>query len=108
MLFPFSFLFGSGGPNLGKKCKVEVSYEACLRHYMRLSLNQFVRSDFILVCYHLMCRVASYTMGFIKCRSNYQGKTPQERISKLSASDVHRAAKELKQRVPSDKPLQTS
>ncbi len=93
--FPIQFPFGSGGPNLGKKCKVEVSYEACLRHYMRLSLNQFVRSDFILVCYHLMCRSASYTTGLIKCRSNYQGKTPQERISKLSASDVHRAAMEL-------------
>ena len=61
--FPTQFPFGSGGPNLGKKRKAEVSSEACLRHYMRLSLNQFVRSDFILVCYHLMCRSASYTTG---------------------------------------------
>ena len=68
--FPVQFRCCSGGPNVEKR-KVEVSNEACLRHNMRLSLNQFVRSDFILVCYHLMCRSASYTMGLIKCRSNY-------------------------------------
>ena len=30
--FPIQFPFGTGGPNLGKKKKVEVSNEACLRH----------------------------------------------------------------------------
>ncbi len=104
--FSIQFPFGSGGSNLGKKRKVEISNEACLRHYMRLSLNQFMRPDFILVCYHLMCRSASYTTGLIKCRSNYQGQALGERISKLSASDVHRAAKELKQRESCDEYLQ--
>mgnify|MGYP006194651551 CR=1 FL=1 len=93
--FPIQFPFGTGGPNLGKKRKVEVSTKACLRHYMRLSLNQFMRPDFILVCYHLMCRSASYTTGLIKCRSNFQGQALGERISQLSAGDVYKATKEL-------------
>jgi len=53
--FPIQFPFGSGGPNLSKKRKVDVSNEACLRHYIRLSWSQFMRPDFILLCYHLMC-----------------------------------------------------
>ncbi len=103
--FPIQFPFGYGGPNLCKKRLVGVSNEACLKHYMRLSLNQFMRPDFILVCYHLMCRTASYTTGLIKCRSDYQGQALEERISKLSVGDVHKAAKELNQRDRNNEPL---
>eukprot|EP00956_Cyclotella_meneghiniana_P043420 scaffold269642_cov156-Cyclotella_meneghiniana.AAC.1 len=47
-VLPIQFPFGLGGPNPGEKRKVPVSEEACLKHYMRLSLKQFMRSDFIL------------------------------------------------------------
>ena len=104
--FPIQFPFGTGGPNLGKKRKVEVSNEACLRHYMRLSLKQFMRPDFILVCYHLMCRSASYTTGLIKCRSNFQGQALGERISQLSAGDVYKATTELNRMQESNESLE--
>ena len=55
-----------------EKWKVDASTEACLRRYTRLLLNQFIRPDFNLVCYHLMCRSASCTIELIKWRSSYQ------------------------------------
>jgi hypothetical protein len=74
-VFPIQFPFGQGGPNLGVDRRVKVSTESCLKHYMKLSLNQFMRPDFILVCYQLLCRSKSYTTGLIKCRSSYQGRS---------------------------------
>jgi hypothetical protein len=65
-VFPIQFPFGQGGPNLGVDRRVKVSTESCLKHYMKLSLNQFMRPDFILVCYQLLCRSKSYTTGLIK------------------------------------------
>ena len=94
-VFPIQFPFGLGGPNPGEKRKVAVSEEACLRHYMRLSLKQFMRSDFILVCYHLLCRMSSYTTGLIKCKSNYRGAPLAEKISQLTSREVENAANDL-------------
>jgi hypothetical protein len=74
-VFPIQFPFGRGGPNLGVDRRVKVSTESCLKHYMKLSLNQFMRPGFILVCYQLLCRSKSYTTGLIKCRSSYQGRS---------------------------------
>jgi hypothetical protein len=106
--FPIQFPFCTGGPSLGKKRKVEVSNEACLKHYMRLSMNQFMRPDFILVCNHLMCQSASCTTEIIECRSNYQGQALGEGISKLSAGDVYKTVKELNRMQKNDAPLETS
>ena len=107
-MFPIQFPFSSGGPTLGKKRKVDVSNESCIRHYMKLSLNQFMRPDFILICYHLLCRSASYTTGLIKCRTQFQGKTLGDMISKLSVGDVHLAAKQLNRMQRNNEPLQTN
>ena len=93
--FPIQFPFGLGGPVPHIKRKVPVSIEACLRHYMRLSLNQFMRPDFILVCYHIWCRNSSYQTGLIKCKSNYKGKALGERISELSVDDIREASIEM-------------
>ncbi len=57
-MFPIQFPLGSEGPTLGKKRKVDVSNEACIQQYLKLSPNQFMRSDFILVCYQLLCSSA--------------------------------------------------
>ena len=107
--FPIQFPFGLGGPtHIGGKRRVAVSFEECLRHYMRLSMNQFMRPDFILVCYHMLCRNASYTSGIIKCKSTYKGKSLAERISQLSVHDIKEASLELKSKQENNLPLNTS
>lgn len=104
--FPIQFPFGIGGPNPSIARKVPVSTEACLEHYMRLSLNQFMRPDFILVCYHMWCRSASYTTGLIKCKSNYKGKALGEKISQLLVEDIREASNELSTMQENNEPLQ--
>jgi hypothetical protein len=104
-IFPIQFPFGLGGPKPDTTRKVPVSQEACLRHYMRLSLNQFMRPDFILVCYHIMCRASSYTTGLIKCRSNYKGRSLAEKTSQLTVSDVEKAATDLMEKQENHEPL---
>jgi hypothetical protein len=91
-VFPIQFPFGTGGPDLGIPRKNPVSIEECLRHYCRLSLKQFMRPDFILVCYHILCRNASFKTGVIKCKSNYQGRSLTEKISQMSIQDVKEAS----------------
>jgi len=105
--FLIQFPIGSGGPNFGGR-KIDGSNEACLRHNVRLSLNQFMRPDFILVCYHLMCQSAAYTTDLIKCQSNYHGQALGKRISKLSVGDMWRAGKELKRMKVNSEPLETN
>jgi hypothetical protein len=94
--FPIQFPFGLGGPEpyLVKR-QVPVSEEACYHHYMRLSLKQFMRPDFILVCYHMLCRSSSFQTGIIKCRSNYKGALLAEKVAELTKSDVEKVASNL-------------
>ena len=108
-IFPIQFPYGTGGPDhQGIQRKVPVSLEECLRHYTRLSLNQFMRPDFILVCYHLLCRKASFTTGLIKCKSTLSGKSLAERISQLSAEDIKDAAVTLSANQQNNEPLNTT
>jgi hypothetical protein len=51
-----------------------------------------MRPDFILVCYHILCRNASFRTGVIKCKSNYQGQSLSEKISQLSVQDIKEAS----------------
>ena len=107
-VFPIQFPFGLGGPHPDHKRKVPVSEEACLRHYMRLSLSQFMKPDFILVCYHLYVRAASYTTGLIKCKSDYKGRSLAEKISELSIADVERAANDMSDQQSNNEPISTN
>ena len=91
-MFPIQFPFGTGGPDLGIPRKVPVSIEECLRHYCRLSLKQFMRPDFILVCYHILCRNASFKTGLIKCKSDFQGNSLTEKLSQMSVHDLKEAS----------------
>ena len=104
--FPIQFPFGLGGPNGPIERKVPVSVEVCLEHYMRLSLNQFMRPDFILVCYHIWCRNASYKTGLIKCKSEFQGRALAEKISQLSVEDIKYASRQLSHAQESNDPVQ--
>ena len=107
-VFPIQFPFGLGGPNPGVKRKVPVSEEACLRHYMRLSLKQFMKPDFILVCYHLLTRCASYTTGLIKCKSDYKGSPLADKISQLTVADIERAAGDMAARQANNEQIETN
>ena len=46
-MFPIQFPFGLGSLNMNRPNKI--SDEECIKHYMRLSLPQFHRQDFILI-----------------------------------------------------------
>ena len=49
-MLPIQFSFGSGGPTLGKR-NIDVSNASYIHHYIKLSLNQLMQPDFILVHY---------------------------------------------------------
>lgn len=83
---PIQFPYGLGGPGENRECNV--SQEECLKHYLQLSLRQFMRGDFILIAYHIYNRIISYETGVIKSRSIKDGITLAERASKLTEKDV--------------------
>jgi len=53
------FPFGQGGPVQDRKRRVAVSKVQCLKYYLRHSLPQFKRGNFILVVNHLHNRIMS-------------------------------------------------
>jgi hypothetical protein len=69
-IFPVSFPFGTGGIN--EKRKNGVSQLECLKHYMRLSLPQMHRPEFILAVCSIYHRIKSFTSGFIMYQSMLQ------------------------------------
>ena len=91
---PIQFPFGTGGPNLKRRTKI--SDEVLLRHYLRLSLSQFMRSEFVLLANHMLNRVLSYKSALLKCRPmiNDNGTTMGVEISKMTVEDVKEAIKE--------------
>ena len=95
---PVQFPFGLGGPNEDRECTV--SQEECLKHYLQLSLRQFMRGDFILIAYHIYNRIISYHTGIIKSRTIKKGIDYASRASKLTEQDF----KDAGQRKADDKP----
>ena len=71
-----------------KKRRTKISMEACLKHYGRLSLPQFMRGDFCLLANSMLDRQLSYTSGKVKCRSNIGGVPLAEKISQLTVKDL--------------------
>ena len=82
-ILPFLFPFGIGGPS-GKR-RTRISQEACFQRYFRLSNNQFMRGDAILVLGHMYNRLVSFKTGVMICRSQLDGVTLGEALSKFSA-----------------------
>ena len=86
-VFPLQFPFGIGGPKM--KRRNNISELECLKHYMRLSLKQFMRGDFILVIIHMYNRIMSYRSGIITCRSKMIGdQSFAEAISTLNEDQI--------------------
>ncbi len=65
-IFPVQFPFGIGGPKMNRP--TQISEEACLQHYLHLSLPQFMRGDFLLVVLHMYNRIMSFQSGLITSR----------------------------------------
>ena len=91
-LLPFAFPFGTGIPK--QKRPIQVSFEACLRRYMRLAMRQFMRGDVILVLHHMYARQLSYKSGVMTCRGNIAGQSIGEKISQLTIDDFKSAIDE--------------
>jgi hypothetical protein len=53
--FLIQFPYGFGGPLQQRRTKI--SAKECLYHYMELSLDQFKKGDFLLVCWKLVERI---------------------------------------------------
>ena len=88
------FPFGSGGPTLKRRTKI--SDEVLLRHYLRLSLPQFMRSEFVLLANHMLNRILSYKSALLKCRPiiDDNGTAMGVEIAKMSVEDVKEAVKD--------------
>ena len=94
-MFPLQFPFGHGDMFL--KRPIPVSKIECIKNYMRVSLPQFRRQNFILVSTHMYHRIKSFETGYIKCQAAFQGhRTLAEGVSKVTPDEVRAAALKLK------------
>ena len=71
--------------------QTKISLEACIQHYMRLSLPQFLKGDAILVLNHMYSRHLSYKSGVMVCRSTINGVSLGEKLSELTVNELQRA-----------------
>ena len=73
-----------------------VSKVECLKYYLRHSLPQFKRGNFILVVNHLYNRIMSYESGVITCRSaTFNGESFAESVSTLTEAQIKEAARKM-------------
>jgi len=98
-ILPLAFPFGTGGPTF--KRRVKVSVEECIKNYMRLALQQFMRSDVIFVMQHAYSRTRSYKTGLIRLRSKIGGRETADIIGNTSSCDFLRSIQQRNQH-PSD------
>ena len=90
-IFPIQYPFGIGGPKM--KRPTQISEIECLKHYLPLSLPQFMRGDFILVILHVFNRMKSFQSGVITCRATkIDGKLFAEMESTLTKEQIRKAA----------------
>jgi hypothetical protein len=92
-LFRLHFPFGTG--RIEEDRRNWVSVGECLKHFLRLSLPMFQRSDIILVICHMYLRSKSFQSAYLKCMSgsSLQGLSRGEALSKVTEADIMRIAK---------------
>jgi len=83
-VFPLYFPYGTGG--IKEKRRNGVSEIECMRHYLRLSLPQFQKPDFILVLGHMLFRKLAFRSAFVRCMSKAgnDGITLGEKFSSIT------------------------
>jgi hypothetical protein len=93
-VFPTAFPFGSGGPT--EKRRNQISDEEKIRHYLRLSLPQFMESEFVLVANFLLGRILSYGTAIMKCRPiiDEHGTAVGDIIGAMSIEEIKNAIEE--------------
>ena len=97
-VFPIQFPFGLGGPKMERRTKV--SEMACLQHYLRLSLPQFMRGNFILVVCDLYNRMMCYRSCLVTCKSSTEnGLSFSDHVSTLIEEDIQNAAQKKTDKV---------
>ena len=90
-IFPIQFPFNIGGPKM--KQPTQISKIQCLKHYLRLSLPQFMRGDFILVVLHMFNQIKLFQSGVITCRATkIDGKPFAKMVSTLTKEQIRKAA----------------
>ena len=91
---PIQFPFGSRGSTLTRP--TPISDVELLRHYLRLSLPQFMKSDFLYLACAALRRIMSYNSALLKCRPimDSSGTSMGDEIAKMTVEDVKEAVKE--------------
>jgi hypothetical protein len=87
-VFPAVFPFGSGGPTLDRRNPI--SDEELIRHYLRLSLPQFMESEFVLVANYLLGQILSFKSAVMKCRPlvDEHGTAVGDEIGRLTVEEI--------------------
>ena len=93
-IFPIVFPFGVGGPKMNRP--TQISEIECLKHYLRISLPQFMRGNFILVVLHMFNRIKSFRCGIIPYRSTRFNETLFTKvIVTLTEEQINGAGKKM-------------
>ena len=101
-IFPTVFRFGVGGPKM--KRSTQISEIECLKHYLRISLPQFMHGNFILVVLHMFNRIKSFH-SIITCRSTRFNDRPfSEVIPTLTEEQTNSATKNLANEITDTSP----
>jgi hypothetical protein len=87
-VFPTVFPFGSGGPTLDRQNPI--SDEELIRHYLRLSLPQFMESEFVLVANYLLGQILSFKSAVMKCRPlvDEHGTAVGDEIGRMTVEEI--------------------
>ena len=71
----------------------KVSVEAGLRHYLKLSLPQFHRPEFILVITNMFHKIQLFWTGYIKCTVFNKGSSAEQKFASITEEEFTSAAK---------------
>ena len=85
-VLPFAFPYGMGGPKGARRTRI--SEEQCLQRYFRLSMRQFMTGDVCLVIHQMYGRILSFRSGVMVCRSQVNGVSLGETLSKFTTDDI--------------------
>ena len=90
LIFPIVFTFDVGAPKM--KRPTQISEIECLKHYLRISLPQFMHGNFILVLLLMFNRIKAFQCGVITCRSTRFNKRSFAEVIETSTKEQIKSA----------------
>ena len=93
-LLPVAFPFGTG--DVDSRRSPAVNEVECMKHYLRLSLPQFLEGQTILVIHHVYQRRKSFLTGIAKCNVSNNGATVANEIASVTVEDLDEAINRMK------------